>query len=70
MTQRYQNVHTGEVVTLLDTEFVKSHPDGVVVYILEDGRRWNEDFFTKHWTPLVEDPEQDDEMPGEYGICR
>jgi len=46
----YQNIHTGEVVHIVNIERVVNIPP-ILVYELSDGGRWNIDEFRKNWRP-------------------
>lgn len=45
----YQNKNTGEVWKLDHIENIPSNPRPLVVYVFENGERWAEDLFFKHW---------------------
>ena len=45
----YQNVNTGEVWKLDHVEVIPNNPKPLKVYVFENGERWAEDLFYKHW---------------------
>ena len=49
----YQNVNTGEVWKLSHVETIRTWRNEVKVYlkiyVFENGERWAEDLFFKHW---------------------
>ena len=45
---KYKNIHTNKVVDVVDTQTVKSNPEDILVFILENGDRWEANLFYKH----------------------
>lgn len=52
MAQKYQNIHTNEILAISHIEIVKSSPKPFTVYVLNDGQRREESLFKKHWIIL------------------
>lgn len=46
---KVENIHTGESLTIKDTESVPNLDGYIVVYILSDGSRWDSTQFHAHW---------------------
>lgn len=50
----YKNVNTGEVWKLDRVETIHSNPKDLKVYVFENGERWAEDLFYKHFVKVDE----------------
>lgn len=45
----YKNKNTSEIVDIDKKEIAPNFPKSIVVYILSDGSRWEEELFLKNW---------------------
>jgi len=55
----YQNINTNEIWKLAYIETDRYFPDGInkaykKIYVFENGERWAEDLFFKHWLKVDE----------------
>lgn len=55
----YQNRHSKRLVTVVNIEIIEGTPDSMTVFVLENGDRWEESAFLRHWQ-LVEDKDEND----------
>ena len=49
LTMTYRNKNTGELRQLVRVETIKSFPENITVYVLDDGTRWERSLFYEHW---------------------
>ena len=50
----YQNVNTGETWKLDHVEEIPNSPKLLKVYVFENGERWSEDLFFRHFRKVDE----------------
>jgi hypothetical protein len=50
----YQNVNTGEIWELDHVEEIPNNPKPLKVYVFENGERWAEDLFFRHFRKVGE----------------
>ncbi len=50
----YQNKNTGEIWKLDCVEEVPNNPKPIKVYVFENGERWNEELFLRHFRKVDE----------------
>ena len=48
----YRNKNTGELRQLVRVETIKSFPENITVYVLDDGTRWESGLFYRHWVAV------------------
>ena len=44
----YRNKHTGNLRRIVRTDTVKNHAKSIVVFVLDDGTRWEQGLFDKN----------------------
>ena len=57
----YKNKNTGEVWKLDHVEEIPNNPKPIIVYVFENGDRWNEELFFKHFFKVGEPSSLDTE---------